>query len=100
MRIIFNTTFIFPNPLSGVWITLVKETLLPLIQTQKGVKDVIFSKVDIEQPDGDTFSLQIVFQNEQDYIDYTAQGNLEVIGALENKFANQYLCFSSTMYEL
>ena len=101
MRIIFNTTFIIEESIENEWITFMRENHINQMSDDRQLcNDIIFTKVSIDQPEGKTYSVQIIFDNEQ-------QQNLFMenrLPAFENKliekFKNHYLCFSSVLTEI
>lgn len=100
MRVIFNTTFIIPHAIEQQWIQFMVNKHVAILKQNSEIKDVIFSKVEIEQPEGETYSLQVVFESEAQYEHYLMHGNEKFVEQLILLYKDQYLCFSSTMREL
>lgn len=100
MRIIFNTTFIIPHVIEKEWVRFMFVNHVSDLKKNTELKDVIFSKVDIEQPEGETYSLQVVFDSEMAYERYLEHGNELFVQLLIKHYKDSYLCFSSTMREI
>ena len=99
MRIIYNTSFIIDEDIETAWIGFIRKNYISVLQTNRLCEDIIFTKVSIDQPEGKTYSLQLVFNSEQQnhFLD-------EWLPDIEKKiiqiFSNRYLCFSSILTEI
>ncbi|MGL5683892.1 MAG: DUF4286 family protein [Marinifilaceae bacterium] len=100
MRIIYNTTFIIPDFIEENWLAFIREEHVAIIKNDSDIDDVLFTKVEIEQPEGETYSLQVIFNSAEKYDNYLATKDAIFVQALIERFKDQYLCFSSTMREL
>ena len=100
MRTIYNTTFIIEEPIEQEWIAFIQTHYLPSLRDNRICDDVIFTKVSIDQPEGKTYSLQVIFNNEQQKDRYLT----EHLPAIESKpisqYAGRYVCFSSVLTEI
>ncbi|MDR0983299.1 MAG: DUF4286 family protein [Culturomica sp.] len=100
MRTIHNTTFIVNPEIEDEWIKFVNKDYVSMLAQHNIVKDIIFSKVSIDQPEGNTYSLQIVFHDK----DVPQQFYDELLPYFEGKllqhYKDRYLCFSSLLHEL
>jgi hypothetical protein len=100
MRIIFNTSFIINQEIEQEWIGFIKEHYISSLQNTGIISDVIFTKVSIDQPDGKTYSLQLIFDSDDRLQLFTDK----YLPAIEEKiianYKNRYLCFSSLLHEL
>lgn len=100
MKVIFNTSFIIQEEIETEWIDFMKTQYIPSIRKEKKCKDILFTKVSIDQPEGKTYSLQLIFDSE------TAQNQflelvLPTIGEnLIRRYHNKYLFFNSTLTEI
>ena len=100
MRIIFNTSFIIEEKIEKEWIEFMRRHYITPIKEHHLCEDVIFTQVSIEQPDGKTYSLQLVFLSpeSQDYFLTTWLPSIEE--KLIQQYGNQYVCFSSILTEI
>jgi len=99
-RIIHNTTYIVNNNIEETWVKFVIKNYIPPLKEHAECKDILFTKVSIDQPEGKTYSIQLVFENEEKRNKFLK----EVIVTLEDKllsvYANQYLTFNSVLSEI
>ena len=65
MRIIYNTSFIIDEDIETAWIGFIRKNYISVLQTNRLCEDIIFTKVSIDQPEGKTYSLQLVFNSEE-----------------------------------
>lgn len=100
MRIIFNTSFIIDQEIEEPWIAFMRENYLSVVKQNHLCQDAIFTKVSVDQPDGKTYSLQLVFDNEEQQQHFINQWLPEIETLIIRKFANQYVCFSSVLTEI
>ena len=63
-------------------------------------RDVIFTKVSIDQPEGKTYSIQIVFDGKEQMEQFLENWLPEIEKKLIENYRNRYLCFSSILTEL
>lgn len=100
MRIIYNTSYIINDTIEQEWLSFMKEDYLPLLRNYRLCNDIIFSKVSIDQPEGKTYSLQMVFESpeQQQYFLHHCLAELEEKVILN--FTGQYVCFSSLLTEI
>lgn len=100
MRIIFNTSFIIHEGIEAEWIDFMKTQYIRPISEQNICQDIIFTKVSIDQPDGKTYSLQLIFDSEkrQDHFLETCLPAMEE--KLISLYNGKYFCFSSTLTEV
>ena len=100
MRIIYNTSFIVHEKAENQWIEFMQATYVPAVRESGLCRDIIFTKVSIDQPEGKTYSLQLVFDTQSRQEDFLNT----CLPALEDKlislYANQYFCFSSILTEI
>ncbi len=100
MRTIFNTTFIINETIEKDWIAFMREHYISYLHLHKLTKDILFTKVSIDQPEGKTYSLQLVFDTFQ-AMEYFLKHHLSTIEEkLITHYKNNYLCFSSTLTEI
>lgn len=100
MRLIFNTTYIVEEAIETEWLGFMREHYIAYLRGQQLVQDVLFTKVSIDQPDGKTYSLQIVFATPES-LEHFTQHHLPLLEEkMTDKYKNHYLCFSSTLTEI
>lgn len=100
MRIIYNTSFIIEEAIETAWIDFMRKNYLAVLQQNQLCEDLIFTKVSIDQPDGKTYSLQIVFKNEAQQLEFLENWLPAIEEKLIRQYANRYLCFSSLLTEI
>ena len=66
MRIIYNTSFIIHENIEQEWVAFMRKHYIAVLQENKLCRDIIFTKVSIDQPEGKTYSLQLVFNTEEE----------------------------------
>lgn len=100
MRHIFNTTFIVNEEIEQEWIRFVRANYIGYLTTHQLTADILFTKVSIDQPEGRTYSLQLVFSSPEALEEFSRYH----LPGLEEKmiahYKNHYLCFSSTLTEI
>lgn len=98
MRTIHNTTYIIDDAIEAEWVRFMQEHCLPAVAD--ACTDTIFTKVSIDQPEGKTYSLQLVFDTVEAQETCAAQR----LPALEEKIAarytGRYVCFCSLLTEI
>lgn len=100
MRIIYNTSFIIDEAIEQEWIAFMRQHYISRLRAENLCDDVIFTKVSIDQPEGKTYSVQIVFSNTQQQ-DYFLNRHLPAIEQeIITHYANHYVCFSSILTEI
>lgn len=100
MRIIHNTSFIINDDIENEWISFMKEYYLCVLQKNQLCRDIIFTKVSIDQPEGKTYSLQIVFDTEQQQQHFLTHWLPGIEERIIRHFTGRYVCFSSTLTEI
>lgn len=63
-------------------------------------EDIIFTKVSIDQPEGKTYSLQLVFNSEEQQNHFLDEWLPDIEKKIIQIFSNRYLCFSSILTEI
>lgn len=100
MRIIHNTSFIVNENIEKEWVTFIREYYLPVLDQNRLCDDIIFTKVSIDQPDGKTYSIQLVFHSEEQQNHFLANWLPDIEAKISRQYANQYVCFSSVLTEI
>ncbi len=100
MRHIYNTTFIVEEKIEREWVAYMQECYLRSVSSSGLPEDMIFTKVSIDQPEGKTYSLQLVFSSERTLKRFLEQHLRPVEEGLVSRYKNRYLCFSSTLTEI
>lgn len=100
MRIVFNTTFIVDETIEEEWISFIQKHYILYLRQNKLTQDILFTKVSIDQPEGKTYSLQLIFGSPE-ALNHFVQVHLPVVQEkINGKYKNYYLCFSSTLTEI
>lgn len=100
MRVIQNTSFIVGPSFEKEWYKFMKEEYIPMIDKLDLCEDIIFTRVSIDQPEGKTYSLQLVFPNQTALDRYATLYMESIDAALIKKFSGKYLCFNSILSEV
>lgn len=99
-RIIHNTTYIVNNNIEEDWVQFVIKNYITPLKKYNACKDVLFTKVSIDQAEGRTYSIQLVFEDEEVRKNFIE----EVIFPLEKKLSttynDKYLTFDSVLSEI
>ena len=99
MRIIYNTSFIIDEDIETAWIGFIRKNYISVLQTNRLCED-IFTKVSIDQPEGKTYSLQLVFNSEEQQNHFLDEWLPDIEKKIIQIFSNRYLCFSSILTEI
>lgn len=100
MRIIYNTSFIIDEAIEQEWVAFMRQHYISQLRNHNLCDDVIFTKVSIDQPECKTYSIQIVFANNEQQ-DYFLNNHLpEIEQKIIAQYANRYVCFSSVLTEI
>lgn len=100
MRIIYNTSFIIDEDIEKEWIAFMKQEYLYQLRSQNLCDDILFTKVSIDQPDGKTYSLQLIFHSEERQRNFLEHWLAVFEERIIQNYANRYVCFSSILTEL
>lgn len=100
MRVINNTSYIINPSIENEWIEFMHENYVKYIKDKQLSLDVIFTKVSIDQPEGKTYSLQIVFESEKHLELFLQQHQGELDQKLIKQYHGRYLSFSSVLTEV
>lgn len=100
MRIIYNTSFIIDEDIETAWIGFIRKNYISVLQTNRLCEDIIFTKVSIDQPEGKTYSLQLVFNSEEQQNHFLDVWLPDIEKKIIQIFSNRYLCFSSILTEI
>lgn len=100
MRHIYNTSFIINEAIEKQWIQFIKEHYIETLRKNKACDDIIFTKVSIDQPEGKTYSLQIVFHSEKQMNDFLENWLGKIEEKIIERYNNAYVCFSSMLTEI
>ena len=100
MRIIFNTSFIIEEKIEDEWINFIRKDYIAKLKDEQICDDIIFTKVSIDQPDGKTYSLQLVFSTQESMNHFLDNQLTSVEEKMVRQYANRYVCFSSILTEI
>lgn len=100
MRIIYNTSFIINEDIEIEWIEFIRKHYLTVIEEHQLCEDTIFTKVSIDQPEGKTYSLQLIFHSPEQQDHFIKNWLPQIEEKIIQKFANRYVCFSSVLTEI
>lgn len=77
-----------------------RKNYISVLQTNRLCEDIIFTKVSIDQPEGKTYSLQLVFNSEEQQNHFLDEWLPDIEKKIIQIFSNRYLCFSSILTEI
>ena len=100
MRIIYNTSFIINDEIEQEWVDFIRDRYVAEVRHHKLSEDIIFTKVSIDQPEEKTYSLQLVFGDEEQKNHFTDHWLPEIESRIIRRFPNQYVCFRSILTEI
>lgn len=99
MRIIHNTSFIIDEKIEKEWSEFMKHHCVRPLRERYGCDDILFTKVSIDQPEGKTYSLQVIFRTEDRRRRFLENGQPFLEKTLQ-KYTGRYVCFSSILTEI
>ena len=100
MRHIHNTSFIIDESIEKQWVDFMQAHYIDVLKNNNVSQDVIFTKVSIDQPEGKTYSIQVVFDSKWQMEQFLENWVPEIEERLIESYRNRYLCFSSILTEL
>lgn len=100
MRHIHNTSFIIDESIEKQWVDFMQAYYIDVLKNNNISQDIIFTKVSIDQPEGKTYSVQVVFNEKQHLEDFLQNWLPEIEKQLIDNYRNSYFCFSSILTEL
>ena len=100
MRYIHNTSFIIDESIEKQWVDFMQAHYIDVLKNNNISQDVIFTKVSIDQPEGKTYSIQVVFDSKRQMEQFLENWLPEIEERLIENYRNRYLCFSSILTEL
>ena len=100
MRIIYNTTFIVDEAIEQEWVGFMKEHYIAPVREHGLCRDIIFTKVSIDQPEGKTYSLQLVFDSPEEQKQFVENWLPRIEEKIIRNYTDRYVCFSSTLTEI
>lgn len=100
MRHIHNTSFIIDESIEKQWVDFMQAHYIDVLKNNNISQDIIFTKVSIDQPEGKTYSVQVVFNEKQHLEDFLQNWLPEIEKQLIDNYQNRYFCFSSILTEL
>ena len=100
MRHIHNTSFIIDESIEKQWVDFMQAHYIDVLKNNNVSQDVIFTKVSIDQPEGKTYSIQVVFDSKRQMEQFLENWLPEIEERLIESYRNRYLYFSSILTEL
>lgn len=100
MRHIHNTSFIIDESIEKQWVDFIQAHYIDVLKNNNISQDVIFTKVSIDQPEGKTYSIQVIFDSKRQMEQFLENWLPEIEERLIESYRNRYLCFSSILTEL
>lgn len=100
MRHIHNTSFIIDESIEKQWVDFMQAHYIDVLKNNNISQDVIFTKVSIDQPEGKTYSIQVIFDSKRQMEQFLENWLPEIEERLIESYRNRYLCFSSILTEL
>ncbi len=100
MRFIYNTTFHVEEEIEGAFRKAIHEFYIPFVKTKGVCCDVLFTRILVNEEDGKSFSLQLVFSVANDYAVFMELYKEKLLGVLTEMFGEKMLHFSTTLEEV
>ena len=100
MRTIYNTSFIVEEAIEQEWARFMKEHCIAPVREQKLCRDIVFTKVSIDQPEGKTYSLQLVFDSPEQQEQFVENQLPRMEEKIIRNYTGKYVCFSSILTEI
>ncbi len=100
MRTIYNTSFIVDEAIEQEWIGFIKEHYIAPVREHRLCRDTVFTKVSIDQPEGKTYSLQLVFDTPEQQEQFLANWLPGIEAEIIRNYTDRYVCFSSILTEI
>ena len=100
MRIILNTSFIIEEKIEAEWVEFIRQRYIAPIREKQLCEDIIFTKVSIDQPEGKTYSIQLVFTSPETLFHFQENYLPSIEEELILHYSNRYFCFSSILTEI
>lgn len=100
MRHIYNTSFIVNESIEIQWIKFMQEHYIETLLKNEVCDDIIFTKVSIDQPEGKTYSLQVVCHSEKQMNNFLENWLEKIEEKIIERYKNAYVCFSSMLTEI
>ena len=89
MRHILNTTFIIEEEAEREWVDFMRQDYIRTIETLHVTEDRLFTKVSIDQPEGKTYSLQLIFSSEEAREHFEQYHWQKITARLNDRFNNR-----------
>ncbi|MCR9012596.1 MULTISPECIES: DUF4286 family protein [Gabonibacter] len=100
MRYVYNTTFHVENDTEASLINWMQNHHLPAIREKGLCSDILFTRIKTQEPQGKSFSLQLIFPAEKDYQAFLEKHQEELLKKLLDQFDQQVLYFSTLLEEI
>ena len=100
MRTILNTTFNIDTCIEESWLFAMQCKYIPQIRDTLLCEDIVFTRMMVEEESGISFSLQLIFQDEERYALYVEKHYHPFLRAISNAFQNRMVYFSTTLKEI
>lgn len=100
MRTIYNTSFIVDETIEQEWVGFIKEHYIAPVREHGLCRDTVFTKVSIDQPEGKTYSLQLVFDTPEQQEQFVENWLPRIEEKIIRKYTDRYVCFSSILTEI
>ena len=100
MRYIYNTTFHVEDNIETSWINWMQYHHLPVIREKGLCSDILLTRIKAQEPQGKSFSLQLVFPTEKEYQIFLERHHEDLLKKLLDQFGRQVLYFSTLLEEV
>ena len=100
MRFIYNTTFHVEEEIEGAFRKAIREFYIPYVKAKSVCCDVLFTRILVNEEEGKSFSLQLVFSVADDYAVFMELYKEKLLGVLTEMFGPNLLHFSTTLEEV
>ena len=100
MRYIYNTTFHLEEHIEPNWIEWMQKHYIPSVRKQNLCSDLLFTRIRIEEPHVKSYSLQLIFPTEENFLIFKEKYQQDLTQDLLDRFNKQVLYFSTLLEEL
>lgn len=99
--IYISNSFNVEEEVNNEWVFWLKNSLIPMFEDEQTVKEVIFTKVLVqEELGGITYSLLIKFENKSELELFESIYFSKFLPLINSKFENKFLTFRSYLEEM
>ena len=100
MRLVHNTTFLVSNGRDEEFCSLIRARHLPDLRREGRLADSLFTRLRVNEPEGNSYSLQLFFPSADDLDHFTRHRLPRLLDDLHAALGNDILHFSTILEEI